>query len=520
MTYGQLTIGQAITGCEKTIGTNRADKSEDEWQQPISLERPELPSMDSDSLPPVFSRMVEGVARATETPVELPLLLGLATLATACQKRFIIQPEQGYSEPLNLWTLTLLDPGNRKSSVQQYLAKPLMEYERERAREMEPWITEAKTKQRNWEARIQALRNQYAKAKPGNLAEIERELTELESNPVEVPRKEQIWTQDVTPERLGTIMAENNEGAAILSAEGGVFENIGGRYNGNIPNLDIFLQSHSGDPARVDRGSRECVYMENPALTMGLSAQPGIFVGLSRHKSFRLLGLWARFLFAVPISPLGYRKLETIPINQSVKDAFHNCVKTLLSISPQADEYGNSQPFILTLSPEAYQEWKSFSLGVERELADGGEFEHIRDWAGKLPGQAARIAGIFHCVENVNKQPWKHPVSVSTMRMALNLAAVLSRHALVVFDLMGASQEVNAATKIWRWIERSRLETFSKRDCYQRLKGTFPKVADLMPGLLLLTERYYIRSVKQESKGPGRKTELFEVNPSLTEVWK
>jgi hypothetical protein len=106
------------------------------------------------------------------------------------------------------------------------------------------------------------------------------------------------------------------------------------------------------------------------------------------------------------------------------------------------------------------------------------------------------------------------------MRMALNLAAVLSRHALVVFDLMGASQEVNAATKIWRWIERSRLETFSKRDCYQRLKGTFPKVADLMPGLLLLTERYYIRSVKQESKGPGRKTELFEVNPSLTEVWK
>lgn len=491
-----------------------------EWQEPISLDTPEPPRLDPDDLLPVFGDMVKGVAAATETPVELATLLGLATLAAACQKRFIIMPEAGYFEPLNLWTLTLLEPGNRKSAVQHYLSKPLLEWERKKAQELEPQIEEALIKKRNHESRISTLRSKYAKAKPRELAEIEKELFELEKNPVKVPNKVQIWAQDITPEKLGAVMADNDECIAILSAEGGIFENIGGRYSGSVPNLDIFLQAHSGDSARVDRGSREAVYMASPALTMGLSAQPGILNSLARHKGFRHLGLWARFLFALPPSPLGYRSLQAVPLAPSIREDFRYVVHKLLNIVTPKDEFDRSQPYVIFLSPQAHQLWKSFSLGVEAELADDGEFEHIRDWAGKLPGQATRIAGILHCTEHADGAPWKVPVSEPTMQSALNIAATLSRHALAVFHLMGTSQELHTAQKIWNWIGRNRFHTFSKRDCHQALRGSFPKVADLMPGISLLAERYHIRAMVDKSSNPGRKSELYEINPTLTEQYK
>ena len=55
-------------------------------------------------------------------------------------------------------------------------------------------------------------------------------------------------------------------------------------------------------------------------------------------------------------------------------------------------------PHIISLTPPAYGVWLEFSRRVEKELQEGGQFENIMDWAGKLPGATARLAGILHCV--------------------------------------------------------------------------------------------------------------------------
>jgi hypothetical protein len=73
---------------------------------------------------------------------------------------------------------------------------------------------------------------------------------------IKAPR---VWTEDVTPEKLGTLMAENRQCMAVLSAEGGIFGIMAGRYSKGAPNIDIFLKGHAGEPVRVDRGSREPV---------------------------------------------------------------------------------------------------------------------------------------------------------------------------------------------------------------------------------------------------------------------
>ena len=79
-----------------------------------------------------------------------------------------------------------------------------------------------------------------------------------------MPNVPRLVADDVTPEAAGTLLAEQNGRLGILSAEGGILGIIAGRYNNNIPNMDIWLKGHSGDPIRIDRKGRPPEYIPNP----------------------------------------------------------------------------------------------------------------------------------------------------------------------------------------------------------------------------------------------------------------
>uniref|UniRef100_UPI002FDB1932 DUF3987 domain-containing protein n=1 Tax=Muricomes intestini TaxID=1796634 RepID=UPI002FDB1932 len=88
----------------------------------------------------------------------------------------------------------------------------------------------------------------------------------------------------------------------IISAEGGIFGMMAGRYSSNI-NIDIFLKSYSGEyysSARVGRGE---IALKHPLLTMGLAVQPQVIADIMDNKDFRGRGLLARFLYSMPCEP-------------------------------------------------------------------------------------------------------------------------------------------------------------------------------------------------------------------------
>lgn len=486
------------------------------WEPIVSLDENIPTAIDGNILHGSLGDMARAVSIETETPMELSISLGLAVLATACQGKFRIQIKQGYQEPLNLWLVTALDPANRKTSVLSAMTAPLTGWERDQNRQLEPWIKESVSRRQNQEARLKTLRSKYGKAKPDELKGIEAEILEIENNLEEVPVLPKTWAQDVTPEHLGTLMAQHSERMSIISAEGGIFDIAGGRYSNGIPNLDLFLQGHAGDAVRVDRGSREPVYMEHPALSFGLSPQPGVLKGLSEKPGFRARGLLARFLYFLPGSKLGYRSLNTSPIPETVKNNYHHLIYQLLDIGPNEDEHGNKIPNILSLSQEAYQEWAEFFYTVEEGLRDGGRFESIRDWAGKLPGAAARISGLLHCAENPH-QPWARAISLETMNTALIIASYFADHAEIAFDLMGADTALEGARKICRWIKKNRFEEFTKRDCFNDLKSTFKRVSFIEDPLSVLEERNYIQG--ETIKTGGRPSVKYTINPETTKGW-
>lgn len=500
-----------MVDCVKECFIAPSGQAEDEWERPVPLESAAPPPFPVETLPDWLGRFTSEVARATETPVELPALMALATVSTCVARAFQVEVKPGYREPLNIWACVALEPGNRKSAVVTECTAPLMAWQREQAERLAPEIRDALSRRKSAEAFIGSLRGKLGSGKADDEREgLISEIARLEAELPEVPRAPQLWTSDITPEKLGIVMAEQGERMALLSSEGGIFDTVAGRYSG-VANLDLFLKAHAGDPERVDRGSREPVILDRPALTLGLSPQPSVLRAIASLPGFRGRGLLARFLYALPRSLVGERSGDAPPVTDVARSEYRDGIRALLGQSFESGEE------VLLLSPEALGVWQEMSRGVEPRLREGADLHSIRDWAGKLPGAAARIAGLLHLAENAHGQPAKVPISPETMHQALKIAKVLMAHALVVFGFMGADADIEAAKVVLVWIRRKGLLEFSQSVLHNGVQSRFPRVEGLKRAIGVLQERNYLRELPQE-KAAHRPAIRFQVNPSVLKV--
>jgi hypothetical protein len=142
----------------------------------------------------------------------------------------------------------------------------------------------------------------------------------------------------------------------------------------------------------------------------------------------------------------------------------------------------------------------------------------MTDWAGKLAGAVARIAGLLHAAELVNSgRVWVTPIAGSTMTGAIAIGKYLVEHAKAMYAELGANSDVEDAKLLLRWIKRENVETFTKREAHRANRGRFPKVELIEPALSLLEEHGYILQEETERRASvGRKpSPTYLVHPSL-----
>jgi hypothetical protein len=215
---------------------------------------------------------------------------------------------------------------------------------------------------------------------------------------------------------------------------------------------------------------------------------------------------------------LGSRRIRTAPVARDVEETYRRKIRYILGLSPKLPA-GEREPHVLRFSPEAQDEMERFMLWVEPRLAEGAEFGDMTDWAGKLAGTVARIAGILHMLEYAGKmEPWKLEIAPHAVRRAIKVGHYLIPHAKYALAFMGSDPTVEDAKYILRWIERKECEWFTKREAFEGTKGRFGKVSELEPGLELLVAHGYIREAPNQAqpRGPGRKpSPRYEVNPLI-----
>jgi len=523
LTSGEMQIRLRLkTQCERIAAKSVGAAGSDDWPELMPISGPEPESIVPEDFPECVAGIVRAASDCLEVPCELPALLALGVLATACQKRFQILSAGGHVEPLSLFLLPALNPGERKTAAKNLIVRPIETFERQLQAAVGDELRENESKRQTAFKRIEHLRGVAAKDKDASAREIaQREIDELEREMPPARYKPQLICDDCTPEHVATLLSRNGERMAVLSDEAGIFDLINGRYSAKGPNLDVFLQSHAGSQVRVDRGSRESVLLHNPAMTVCCSVQPYVLQELGANRAFKGRGLVARFLFAMPKSRLGFRTLQPKQVPERVETQWSDLVQSLLNIPQHHDEFNGPTALTISLSPEAYRIWRQEQRQTEKEMRPGGVWNSETGWASKYPGAVLRIAGVLHCAVCVSQgnSPADVRVTESTMESAVRIGRKIKQHSLKVFGEMGLSEDLRFASKIAEWIQRTGQTEFTKRECSRHCNSAgYGKQLDGAFGLL--TERGWIRPGVQKATGAsgGRPSYPFEVNPAVAEL--
>ena len=491
----------------------------DPWYPPIPFHQFDLPAFPTEALPGWLRAFVEAEATATQTPPDLAALLALSVVAASCAKRVVVQVKGGYCEPVNIFTVTALPPGNRKTAIFAAVTRPLEEYERSEAKRTAGELAQAKTAYKIKESCLKRLQEQAATATGKKREDLTREAgalaAELADTVAAVPTR--CIVDDCTSEKLAGLLRDQGGRIAVMSAEGDVFDLMAGRYSAKTTsNFGVYLKGHAGDPLRVDRVGRPPEFVLQPALTVGLAVQPDVIRGLAQKPEFRGRGLLARFLYALPTSLLGRRDINPPPAPETVLSDYHDKVLALLHLPSAMDQNGDPCPHTLTLDAAGAARLQRFEAWLEPQLSEFGELGRMTDWGGKIVGAVVRIAGLLHMTDLVGTgDPWRVPISEATLERAIGVGMYLIPHAKAAFAEMGADESVENAKAILRWIEHKGLESFTKRDVHQGTRGTFKRAADVDAPLAVLVERGFVRQRQETSTGgPGRHpSPTYEVNP-------
>lgn len=486
-----------------------------EWEEPVPLTRRRtLPTFPTSTLPSWLRAFCEAVAEETQTPVDLAGTIALAVLGTAAGGRAVVHVRGNWREPTNLYTVVALPPANRKSAVFAALTDPLFDAEKRLREAAGPAIVEAQMT-----ARLAKEAADKAAGKAASATADERDQAVAEAislaqtaDAVAIPAEPQLLADDSTAETVTSRMAEQGGRISVMSAEGGIFDIIAGRYSG-APNMEVFLKGHAGDRLRVDRQTRK-EYIERPALTMGLAVQPQVLEDIGKVRGFDGRGLLARYLFSLPASMVGHRKILTDPVPEDVAAAYSATVQTLtLGLAEWTD------PAVIQLSPDADAALLDYQEELEPLLKErGGALGHIQKWAGKLAGAVVRIAGLLHLADHP-ENGHTVPVNEATMRAAVELGRYFTAHALAVFEAMGADPTTGRARTILEALRTNQWTEVSKRDLMAKLsRAEFATITDLDPALELLTEHGYLQPKPvQRTGGRGRPpSPRYFIHPKLT----
>lgn len=480
-----------------------------EWPEPTPIgARVELPPFPVEVFPQWLADQVAAVAEFTQTDPAMPGASALTVLSACAGGRVEVEVKPGWREPTNIFVATVAAPGERKTPVQNAMTAPLRAVEKQLANDISQKITEAETLRAIAVSRAEQARKDAAKSKSDDKT-AEAVSAAAAAEAITVPTLPRLLCDDVTPERLSALLAENSGRIALISDEGGIFETLAGRYD-KMPNLDPFLKGHVGATLRVDRIGRDPVFVDRPALTVGLMVQPLTLRDVGRNERFRGRGLLGRFFFVIPTSRVGFRNVDSDPVPDEVEWRYSQQVTTLARTLAEWTD-----PAVLTLTPEARAIHVKAMQTIEDQLVPGGPLAHIADWATKLGGAVARLAGLLHLARHPN-DGWKFPVAGDTMTGAVTLAAALTAHYRGATEQIGMDETTEAARYVLDVILRMGRPEFSTKEVFDRVtRSRFPKVTDLQQPFDLLIDHDWIRPKPQpERTGPGRPpSPRYLVNP-------
>jgi Protein of unknown function (DUF3987) len=459
------------------------------------------------------------VATATEKGASLDIgaNLALALVAGALARNAQVSPRPGWYEPTNVYVITALQPGQRKTPIFKEALRPLRLLERTRAKEWDANVQAVELAQKLYERRQrELLQTAESQADPEELA---ARIGVKPDDPGPSPR---LLAEDVTPEALAALLRDHGR-ICVASDEGSAFfENLAGRYNAGSTSWDLFNKAHAGMDMAVDRRGSAPVIVFEPALTIAITTQPALLRCLAAKPGAEGRGVLARPLYSLP-RPV-YADPPTPAASDAVVSEYGRRITNLYDdvADLRVGNDGQPAPTRLRFSPAgcvAFESWEKSLVDEIRELVDGEADGIYVGWLAKLAGHTARLAAALHAAAAWTDGSGTTVTTIDTpvVEGAVELARYYRAHAQIAFGLMVQPREQRLAIAILEWIctrPAHIVEELTVREVHRsRPNGT--RARDVRDALRVLQEHGYVRLEIERSRGTGRPSERVRVHPSL-----
>ena len=412
----------------------------------------QLPPFPIDSLPQFGQAIVREVSGSIQVPRDLAACFMLGAISACCVGKVMVEPWEGYQEPIQVYILGSANPSERKSPAMAALFRPVYEYQRKENERRAPLIRRYLSEREGAEMKVKRA---VLKGNKGDIDSAHKEMDEIhEIKPFE------LIVSDATTEALAQCMARNEGKAALVSAEGGMLGTLCGRYaSQQMANVDVILHGYSGEPMSQHRIARGQLDIRRAALSLCLAAQPGVVQRFLTHEAMLECGMVSRFLVASPSSGLGSRLVQGPPMNAGVMAAWDARLFDLLCWE---------SPVTLKMTENAAEAYRQWGLEVENRLRPEGDLHDLAGgFGGKLRGNTARIAGLLYILE-VGLGPTERRVHGRHMRGAIEIARYFTAHMIALCGAEDLSPEADAVLKVLR---RCGVERFSQSYVRRKLHG-------------------------------------------------
>lgn len=469
----------------------------EQWGQPESFDKVNKPApFPMQSLPPLLREYLQAVSDYVQVVPEMAILPLLSVLSLCVQGKAVIKHTgNSHTEPLNLYTITIAAPGERKSGSLKEFMRPVEEFQEKYNKIHAPEVEEYKTERAYLEnKRAKALKAdlQAAKTYTKQLASLEKKY-ELVLN-----------ASDATPEALAMEIYRQSGKIGIIDDEGSVFDVLSGIYSNGQANINIFLKAYDGANYTILRRTKENIELKKPLLTMGLMVQPEHFTDAMNNRQFVGRGFIHRFLFSFPESRAGYLKMSSPDVPPKLQKQYSDLINRLLRLPSTPDIP------VIVCDKEAELLFSDYHDHLQKEIRDGGTFENLKEWASKQFGRVLRIAGIFHLCEH-------EPAERLTGQTAINSIAIATwaeNHALnALSGTASEPTEIRNAKYILKKLKKAEKDMLSKHELLVLCRPLL--TADCIEPLNLLEDMNYIKREKVFRANGGNPKETIKINPLI-----
>lgn len=440
-----------------------------------------------DALGPVLAPAARLIADVVQVPTSVVGLSLLTTAALGAQAHYNVEND-GRTNPLSLFGMSILNSGDRKTAVDDLASAPIIEWEAELLSRYNDDYPHYKNALDVYETQRSAILQD--KKRTDKIAALDA---------LTVPKRlaePNMITGDPTIEGLQKSFYYGQPSQGLFTSEGGVFFGGHGMTNDNmLRTIAGMSQLWGGEPIRRTRGAKgESFSLHNRRLSSHLMMQPVVADKVLSNDLLKAQGFMARYLVTRPTSLAGTRKYNFKNAKKSGDlQTYNRQILRLLSRDFVTDDSGGLILAPLSMDKSAKSAWVGFYNEIEGHLGANGQLSIIGEVANKIAENTLRVAGVLCAVEDQTL------ISINHMSDAIQLGDYFLIEQLRLTRTSEIDIRLRNADALDKWIQElgdtitiNQLQTKGPRDT--GVRKSVKNARDLM-AILVDHNRYWVADV-------------------------